>query len=102
MSRHHTVIFLPHAGAKLRKWRVTSFQLGFLAFLLLAAGSAAALVTGLHFRADLNPAELARLRRENAHLRQANLSFEGSLRNLEEKLSGYEDRTRRLAIVAGV
>jgi len=103
MARHHTVIFVPHAGAKLRKWRVTSFQLGFLAVLLLfAASAAAALVAGLHFRADLNPAELARLRRENERLRRANLSFEGSLRQIEERLSGYEDRTRRLAIVAGV
>jgi murein DD-endopeptidase MepM/ murein hydrolase activator NlpD len=102
MARHHTVIFVPHARAKLRKWRVTSFQIGFATFALLAVTAAAALVTGLHFRADLNPVELARLKRENERLRQANLSFEGSLRQLQERMSGYEDRTRRLAIVAGI
>jgi len=102
MARHHTVIFVPHARARLRKWRVTNLQLALLAAAFLAVTGAAALVTWLHFRADVNPAELARLHAENRRLREVNLSFEGSLRQLQERLNGYEDRTRRLAIVAGV
>ncbi len=102
MARHHTVIFVPHARAKLRKWRVTNLQIGLALFTFLAVTAAAVLVTSLHFRADINPAEIARLKGENERLRQANLSFEGSLRQIQERLSGYEDRTRRLAIVAGI
>jgi murein DD-endopeptidase MepM/ murein hydrolase activator NlpD len=102
MARHHTVIFVPHARAKLRKWRVTNLQIALAAGAFLAVTAASILVTSLHFRTDLNPAELARLKGENARLREANLSFEGSLRQLQERLNGYEDRTRRLAIVAGI
>src|SRR5262245_26716177 len=102
MARHHTVIFVPHARAKLRKWRVTNLQIALALSAFLAVTAAAVLVTWLHFRADINPVEISRLESENARLRQANLSFEGSLRQIRERLSGYEDRTRRLAIVAGI
>jgi len=102
MARHHTVIFVPHARARLRKWRVTNLQIVLGLAALLAVTASAALVTWLHFRADINPLEIARLQGENERLRQANHSFEGSLRQLRERLNGYEDRTRRLAIVAGI
>ncbi|HET9676711.1 MAG TPA: peptidoglycan DD-metalloendopeptidase family protein, partial [Solirubrobacterales bacterium] len=35
-------------------------------------------------------------------LQKANQDFESSLKNLQSQLSGYEERTRQLAIVAGV
>jgi murein DD-endopeptidase MepM/ murein hydrolase activator NlpD len=99
---HHTVIFVPHARAKLRKWRVSNLQIGLAvgAFLLLT--SAALLATWSYFRGNVNPAELSRLRGENEKLREVNLTFEASIRKLQEKLTENEDRARQLAIVAGV
>jgi murein DD-endopeptidase MepM/ murein hydrolase activator NlpD len=100
--RHHTVIFVPHAHAKLRKWRVTNLQIGLAVASLLFLTAAAVFLTWSHFSTGVNPAEIARLRRENERLRQVNHGFEASIRNLQERLTGYEDRTRQLAIVAGV
>jgi murein DD-endopeptidase MepM/ murein hydrolase activator NlpD len=99
---HHTVIFVPHARAKLRKWRVTNLQIGLAAGSLLALTLASIFVLWFHFRTGLNPDELARLRRENEKLREVNHSFEGGIKKLQQQLVDYEDRTRQLAIVAGV
>jgi murein DD-endopeptidase MepM/ murein hydrolase activator NlpD len=103
MARNcHTVILVPHARAKLRKWRVTTLQLGLVAgtLLLLTLGSLG--IGWAYFEKSVDGEELARLRAENEELRQANLSFEGSVRQLQEQLAGHEDRTMELAIVAGL
>lgn len=101
-KRHHTIILIPHAHAKLRKWQVTNFQIGIAvgAFLLLTL--TAVLFTWSHFSKKVNPVEITRLHSENEQLRHANSSFESSLQKLQEQLSEYEERTRQLAIVAGV
>ena len=99
---HHTVIFVPHARAKLRKWRVTNFQIFSAALSLLSLTLAAIFVLWFHFRTGINPDELARLKRENEKLRVVNRSFESSIKKLQGRLVDYEDRTRQLAIVAGV
>jgi len=99
---HHTVIFVPHARAKLRKWRVTNLQIGLAAGAFLTLTLAAVFVLWFHFRTGLNPDELARLRRENEKLREVNQSFESGIKKLQQRLVDYEDRTRQLAIVAGV
>jgi murein DD-endopeptidase MepM/ murein hydrolase activator NlpD len=99
---HHTIIFVPHAHAKLRKWRVTNLQIGLTAgaFVLLTLTSV--LLVWSHFNTPVNPVEINRLRRENEELRRTNAAFESNLGKLQKQLSGYEDRTRELAIVAGV
>jgi murein DD-endopeptidase MepM/ murein hydrolase activator NlpD len=99
---HHTVIFVPHARAKLRKWQVTNVQIAVAAGSLLTLTLASAFVLWFHFHTGINPAELARLQRENAQLREVNHTFEGSIKKLQQRLVDYEDRTRQLAIVAGV
>ena len=99
---HHTVIFVPHARAKLRKWRVTNFQIFATAGSLLALLLASTFVLWFHFRTGINPDEMARLKRENEKLREVNQSFESSIKKLQGRLVDYEDRTRQLAIVAGV
>jgi len=99
---HHTVIFVPHARAKLRKWRVTNLQIAVAAGSLLTLTLASLLVLWFHFRAGINPDEIARLRHENERLREVNQSFESSIKKLQGRLVDYEDRTRQLAIVAGV
>src|SRR6478672_7936807 len=99
---HHTVIFVPHARAKLRKWRVTNLQIFGAAGSLLVLTLAAVFVLWFHFRTGINPDEIARLKRENEKLRETNQSFESSIQKLQQRLVDYEDRTRQLAIVAGV
>ncbi|HVR28259.1 MAG TPA: M23 family metallopeptidase [Thermoanaerobaculia bacterium] len=46
--------------------------------------------------------ELARVRRENARLRDINRSFERSLQHLQTRLTDQESRINELAIVAGI
>lgn len=100
--QHHTIIFVPHARARLRKWHFTNFQIAAAAGVFLLLNLAAGLFVWFHFQANINPAELARLRTENKKLHGINNSFEKSIHKLQSQLSDYEDRTRQLAIVAGI
>jgi murein DD-endopeptidase MepM/ murein hydrolase activator NlpD len=99
---HHTVIFVPHARARLRKWRVSNLQIGLAAGAFLALTLASVVVILSYFHSHVSPAEVARLRQENAALQEVNRSFDGNLRKIQEQLAEYEDRTRQLAIVAGL
>ncbi|HEV8580756.1 MAG TPA: M23 family metallopeptidase [Thermoanaerobaculia bacterium] len=101
-KRHHTIILIPHAHAKLRKWQVTNLQVGIAAAALLLLTLATAFFIWLHFSTNVNPVEIARLKHENDRLHKTNLTFESSLKKLQNQLAEYEDRTRQLAIVAGV
>ena len=100
--QHHTVIFVPHAHAKLRKWRVTNLQIGVVTGALLLLTLTAAFFIWSHFSTKANPVEIARLQGENEKLRSVNEEFEASIRKLQDQLTSYEDRTRQLAIVAGI
>ena len=100
--QHHTVIFVPHAHAKLRKWRVTNLQIGLVTGALLLLTLTAAFFIWSHFSTKANPVEIARLSGENEKLREVNQEFEASIRKLQDQLTSYEDRTRQLAIVAGI
>lgn len=100
--QHHTVIFVPHAHAKLRKWRVTNLQIGLVTGALLLLTLTAAFFIWSHFSTKANPVEIARLAGENEKLREVNQEFESSIRKLQDQLTSYEDRTRQLAIVAGI
>ncbi|HEY0510965.1 MAG TPA: M23 family metallopeptidase [Thermoanaerobaculia bacterium] len=101
-KRHHTIILIPHAHAKLRKWQVTNLQVGIAAGAFVLFTLAAVLFAWLHFSRNVNPVEIARLRSENEQLRRTNLTFEAGVKKLQTQLVGYEERTRQLAIVAGV
>lgn len=100
--KHHTVIFVPHARARFRKWRITNRQLAILGggLAILLVGS---LFTTWSFLTNtIDRAELERVRTENDSLRQINGSFEDSIRDLEHQLDQFESKTRELAIVAGI
>lgn len=101
-SRQHTIIFVPHERAKFRKWRVSSSQLLAATGLLVGCTATALFVTWSFFTSRVNHAELSRLRSENQELRTLATSFESSVGRLQQQLSDYETRTRKLAIVAGV
>jgi murein DD-endopeptidase MepM/ murein hydrolase activator NlpD len=100
--QRHTVILVPHAHSRLRKWQVSSVQIALGAGSLLLLGLAACWLAWSHFNTTVSPAELGRLRRENTRLRQVNLGFESSIRGLQSRLAGSEERTRQLAIMAGL
>lgn len=101
-STYHTVILVPHARARLRKWRVSNLQiaiaLGSIALLTLAS----VFVLISFFTGTVDSAQVERLRQENRDLLQANATFEESIVDLQGQLASYEDRTRQLAIVAGL
>ena len=100
--QHHTIIFVPHAHARLRKWRVTNLQIGLVSGALVLLTFASLYFIWSHFHTPVNPVEIARLQKENEALRQVNTQFESSLQKLQDQLNNYEDRTRDLAIVAGI
>ncbi len=100
--QRHTVIFVPHARARLRKWQVSNTQivLAVTSFALLAL--TCCWLAWSHFNTSSSPAEMSRLRDENSRLRQLNQGFETSIRSLQTRLTTSEDRTRQLAIMAGL
>jgi murein DD-endopeptidase MepM/ murein hydrolase activator NlpD len=100
--KQHTIIFVPHARARFRKWRVTNRQLAILAgaFAFLVIGSL--FTTWSFFTNTIDHAELERVRSENESLREVNGTFEDSIRALERELDTFESKTRELAIVAGL
>lgn len=101
-SRHHTIIFVPHARAKFRKFRVTNRQVISIAVLLPLLGLMAGFILYSYFSGGVTSQDVVLLQSENATLRNVNESFEDSLRELQSQLEEYEDRTRKLSIVAGI
>jgi murein DD-endopeptidase MepM/ murein hydrolase activator NlpD len=100
--RYHTVILVPHARAKLRKWRISNLQLALALGGLALLTTTSALILFAFFTGGVDSAQVERLRRQNEDLRQANAAFEESVTDLQGKLGDYESRTRKLAIVAGL
>ncbi|HLE85452.1 MAG TPA: peptidoglycan DD-metalloendopeptidase family protein [Thermoanaerobaculia bacterium] len=100
--RYHTVILVPHARAKLRKWRISNLQLALALGGLALLTTTSALILFAFFTGGVDSAQVERLRRQNEELRQANAAFEQSVTDLQGKLGDYESRTRKLAIVAGL
>ncbi|HEV3458406.1 MAG TPA: M23 family metallopeptidase [Thermoanaerobaculia bacterium] len=100
--QRHTVIFVPNAHARLRKWQVSNAQIALAAGCLLLLSLAASWLAWSHFNTAVSPAEMTRLRHENTRLRQVNQTFETSIKSLQTKLTSSEDRTRQLAIMAGL
>ena len=100
--KHHTIILVPHSRARFRKFRVTNRQiivsLSVATFLLVGSVFA----TWSYFTVKTDESELARLTDENEELRAVNQSFETGIRRLQKHLTEFEDRTRKLAIVAGL
>lgn len=100
--KHHTIIFVPHARARLRKWRISNLQLSLLVSGFLLATAAGLVVSWFYFTTAIDRDHLEALRFENENLKSVNDSFEVSISGLESKLAEYEDRTRKLAILAGL
>jgi len=101
-TEHHTIIFVPHARARLRKWRISTLQLRSALVTILLLSGAALYISWSYFNTTIDRDQIGQLERENQNLREINRSFEESIRKLEGQITSYEDRTRELAIVAGL
>jgi murein DD-endopeptidase MepM/ murein hydrolase activator NlpD len=101
-KRYSTIIFVPHARAKFRKLRV-SHRLLFSFLSLLGSSLCLSTFFSVQYFTSLSQThELTKLKRENTELQTANEQFSKSVETLRSQLKTVEDRTRKLAIVAGV
>lgn len=100
--KHHTVIFVPHARAKFRKWRFTTKQAGLAIAALLILTSVGVIATFLLINSSVDQRQLENIADENRSLREVNQTFEKSIEDLESQLSDYQERIHKLAIVAGL
>ena len=98
----YTIILVPHTRARFRKVQVSTVQLWGSVAVVLALAATASVLGWLYLTAPVDERQIARLNGENDELRSVNQSFEVSLRQLQAQLAEYEERTRKLAIVAGI
>lgn len=100
--KQHTIIVVPHARARFRQFQVTSR-------LLWSVGTAVSLslVLGMVFgvlwiQSIRKNREVSTLVAENHDLRGRTKALNTKLESLEKLLADFEERTRRLSIVAGL
>lgn len=100
--KQHTIIVVPHARARFRQFQVSSRLLW-----SVATGVCLSLLLGVVFGvlwigSVRKNREASTLRAENQDLRGRTKALNARLESLEKLLAGFEERTRRLAIVAGL
>jgi murein DD-endopeptidase MepM/ murein hydrolase activator NlpD len=101
-KRYSTVIFVPHARAKFRKLKVSHRFLFSIISLVSASLCLSTFFSVQYFTSLSQTHELSKLRRENRELQTANEQFSKSVESLRTQLHTVEDRTRKLAIIAGI
>src|SRR5436309_4082413 len=101
-KRYSTIIFVPHARAKFRKLKV-SHRLLFSVLSIVSSSLCLSTFFSVQYFTSLSQThELSKLRRENRELQTANEQFSKSVESLRTQLRTVEDRTHKLAIVAGI
>ena len=100
--KQHTIIFVPHARAKFRKWRLSTLQVGLILGTLAFFTIGGIFAAGAYFNTSFDRGQLEQVRAENAALRSVNQGFETSIRDLETQVADYQQRIHKLAIVAGL
>jgi murein DD-endopeptidase MepM/ murein hydrolase activator NlpD len=101
-KRYSTIIFVPHARAKFRKLKVSHRVLLTLFSLVTSSLCLSTFFSVQYFTSLSQTHELTKLRRENRELQTANEQFSKSVESLRTQLHTVEDRTRKLAIIAGI
>jgi murein DD-endopeptidase MepM/ murein hydrolase activator NlpD len=101
-GRFSTVIFVPHARAKFRKLKVPHHLLGAGALLLGTSLILSGFFSVQYFTSLSQSHELHRLKKENRELQSSNEQFSKSVEELRGQLRSVEERTRKLAIIAGL
>ncbi len=100
--KQHTIIVVPHARARFRQFQVTSRLLW-----SVATAVSLSLILGVVFgvlwlQSVRKNREVTSLVAENQDLRGRTKSLNAKLESLEKVLAEFEERTRRLSIVAGL
>ena len=101
-KRYSTIIFVPHARAKFRKLKVSHRALLSVVSLVTSSLCLSTFFSFQYFTAISQTHELNKLQRENRELQVANEQFSKSVESLRGQLHTVEDRTRKLAIIAGI
>lgn len=101
-KRFSTIIFVPHARAKFRKLKVSHRLLFTMISLVCSSLCLSTFFSVQYFTSLSQTHELSKLRTENRDLQVANESFSRSVETLRTQLRTVEDRTRKLAIIAGI
>ncbi len=101
-KRYSTIIFVPHARAKFRKLKVSHRILFTIVSLVTSSLCLSTFFSVQYFTSLSQTHELSKLRRENRELQSANEQFGKSVESLRTQLRTVEDRTRKLAIIAGI
>lgn len=100
--RYSTIIFVPHARAKFRKLKVSHRALFSVLSVIASSLCLSTFFSVQYFTALSRTHELTRLKHENRELQKANEQFSQSVEGLRGQLRRVEEKTRKLAIVAGV
>ena len=101
-QRYSTIIFVPHARAKFRKLKVSHRLLFSLVSVVTSSLCLSTFFSVQYFTSLSQTHELSKLRHENKELQTANEQFSRSVESLRGQLRTVEDRTRKLAIYAGI
>src|SRR5438874_511582 len=101
-QRYSPIIAVPHARAKFRKLKV-SHRLFFSIVSLVTSSLCLSTFFSFQYFTSLSQThELNKLQHENRELQTANEQFSKSVESLRTQLRTVEDRTRKLAIIAGI
>jgi len=101
-KRYSTIIFVPHARAKFRKLKVSHRTLLSVVTLVTSSLCLSTFFSVQYFTSLSQTHELTKLKRENHDLQDANEQFSKSVETLRTQLHTVEEKTRKLAIIAGV
>lgn len=101
-KRHSTIIFVPHARAKFRKLKISHRILYSVISVLTSSFCLSTFFSVQYFTSLSQTHELSKLKKENRALQHANEQFSKSVEHLSTQLSSVEDKTRKLAIIAGI
>lgn len=101
-KRYSTIIFVPHARAKFRKVKVSHRLLFSIVSLVTSSLCLSTFFSVQYFTSLTQTHELSKLQSENRDLQAANEQFSKSVESLRTQLRTVEDRTRKLAIIAGI
>lgn len=101
-KRYSTIIFVPHARAKFRKLRISHRFLLSIIAVLTSSLFLSTFFSVQYFNSLSRSQELNQLKRENRNLQIANESFSKSVESLRGQLKDVEEKTRKLAIIAGI
>lgn len=101
-EKYSTIIFVPHARAKFRKLKLSHGALLSILSIVVASLSFSMFFSVQYFTSLSRTHELNNLRTENRELQKANEQFSQSVEGLRNQLRQVEDRTQKLAIIAGI